>query len=127
KDVRLVNMGDSASTYRITYQPVTDATGVEISAPPTVTVGAQAATTFAIQMRADAALMTNQRDPSLAAQVAEGGHFRSEEAGYLWLWPQDGIMRARLAGASATPPTTSAGRATLETTFDPATRVLSYT
>jgi len=130
RNVRVVNKSDTDTTYYLEYRPVSDAAGVEILVPalPAVTVAAQGAATFALQMQANAALMNNVREATLAAgQATQSGHFRSEEAGYLWLWQQDGLFNARLAGATASPPSPSSGVGSLAAEYDPATRVLTYT
>jgi len=101
KDVkfRVVNTLSSATTYKLTYDPVVDAPGVAISFPGggSITVPANGQLDVTVRLTATASAMKHNRDASLTA--LQSGHPRewlSVESGHVALVPQGTASEPKL-------------------------------
>jgi hypothetical protein len=109
RSVRVVNKGASDASFSLSYDARTSIPGVSYSFPdgPSVTVPAGGATTFRVQLDANAALMKNTRDASIV--TSQGGYPRqwlSEASGLIKLTPASGPALRVPVYASARPSST---------------------
>ena len=93
RTARVANKGPVDVSYDLSYVALSDMPGVTYSFPdgPNITVPAGGATTFTIELTADAAAMKHVRDLTMAAtQGANARNWMSEESGYVTLTPLSG-------------------------------------
>ena len=86
-NLRVRNLGATVQHFNLTYVPSKDLDGVDIVAPPTVTVQANGTTVLPVRFEANAAAMRNNRSVPANAADANLTAWQSEESGLIWLWP----------------------------------------
>jgi subtilisin family serine protease len=120
RTIRVVNRGSSAQTYSIGYDARTSIPGVSYSFPDgtSVAVPAGGSATFRVQLNADASLMQNTRDASVAG--VQGGNPRqwvSEASGLVTVTPSSGpALRVPVYAAARPASTTKAAPSFLNVT-----------
>jgi hypothetical protein len=103
RNVRIVNHGSSAVTFKKGVDLLTDIPGVSITFPgaPTITVAGGGSATFRVRLTANSAQMHNTHDPTVTEISITGAgplprHWLSEESGLILLTPQGGGTTLRV-------------------------------
>jgi subtilisin family serine protease len=93
KNIRIVNKGNSSTTYAVSYAPSSDIPGVSFSVTPSsVTVGPNGNANVVVTMTATASAMRHTHDPTIdEEQGGQPRHWLSEEQGRVVLTPSSGV------------------------------------
>jgi len=123
QQLRVVNHGEQALAYTLSYFAVTAMPGVTVTLPLTqITAPAGGALDVPVILHADASEMGRATPPSVGESIASGRAWFDEASGHVLLWPSSGVWQALLSGAAATAPSGVA-----EFAYQPATHTLTYT
>jgi subtilisin family serine protease len=110
RTIRVVNHGASAQTYSLAYDPRTTIPGVSYSFPngTSLSVPAGGSATFTVRLDANAALMQNTRDVTVAGvQVGNPRQWLSEASGLVLITPSSGPALRVAVYAAARPASTT--------------------
>lgn len=90
RNLRIVNKSAVTQTYVAGYLSAIDLPGVHVDllSEPTVILPPHASRTLPVRLSAQAGAMQNLPDPTLSRSGYFPRHFLTEEAGYLYLWPE---------------------------------------
>jgi subtilisin family serine protease len=131
RTVKVSNKGTAAATYTAGFTPVVSIPGVSFSFPDgtSVSVAGGASTTFRIRLSADASLMKNTREATVAA--TQGGNPRqwiSEATGNLTLTPSSGpVLRLPVYAAARPASVMSTVESAISLPTDTSTATLTLT
>lgn len=129
KNLRIVNKGDVTRTVFLTYTPVVDMPGVDISllGDPMARLLPHNALNVAVLFSAQADALTNTADPTIAKRLNFPRHWVSEESGYIYAWPQPTEVEAVLAGSKMLPGVDTPLRGRFDGVLHPGDGALRYT
>jgi len=129
KNVRLVNKGSLTRTVYMTYTPVVDMPGVDIRVlgGPTARLLPYNSLNVAVLLNARADHLAYVSDATVAPKGVFPRQWLSEETGFLYVWPQQTRVQARLSGANLLPAVDNGIDGLFEGLLSPQSGQLAYT
>ncbi|MGB5049788.1 MAG: S8 family serine peptidase [Caldilineaceae bacterium] len=129
KNLRLVNKSPITQSIFLKYVPVVDIPGAEFSVlgGPTAQLLPYNSLNIAVLFNAQADQLPNAGDPTVALQGLFPRHILREETGFVYVWPQQTRVQARLSGHSLLAGATTDVTGLLDGILSPETGQLTYT